>query len=93
MKKSADHWEEAIPYTQDMIDPAAKPAAYLTITKIIREHVPLVSSTNGSSIGNMVDAYIAAAIENGDECQSIEINLEPSQWQELTVNHQPKKRY
>ncbi len=56
-------------------------SAYLTITKVIRESVPLhVRKGYGESIGQMIDQHIVDCIQRGDEIQEVTLGFSPEQW-------------
>lgn len=55
----------------------------LTITKIVREHVPVTMSRDGGSFGTLVDAHIDAALRRGDEVQSFTVDIDPDYWKTL----------
>lgn len=63
---------------------AAPPSAYLTVTKVVREHVPLhIRPGYGETLGQMIDAHIAACIDKGDEISSVTLEFSPEQFNAL----------
>lgn len=57
--------------------------AGLTITKVSREHHPIEFGNSEQTIGAVIDLMIRDKLEAGDEVQSIELHLEPEDWQKL----------
>lgn len=56
----------------------------LTITKVVREHVPLSRPRSGfgETFGQAVDAALAMAAQNGEEVQSFEVQIDEGFWAE-----------
>ncbi len=63
-----------------------RPIGFLTITRIVRESLPIESTQGeGYSVGAYVDEYLARAAANGHSIQTVELNFEPEQWEELAT--------
>lgn len=55
----------------------------VTITKVIKEHQSLVQREGESrSIGELIDAQLAAAAANSDIVQEVTLNLDPENWEQ-----------
>lgn len=68
-------------------DATIKPVAYMTVTKVIRESVPLCPRAGyGESIGQMVDQYIDTALQNGDELQTVAVEFDTEHWNAMRAN-------
>lgn len=64
------------PYRDDII------AGDLVITKVIREHTPLMLTElgRGTSIGDYIDQRIESALRLGEEVQVITVELSEEYW-------------
>jgi len=54
--------------------------AHMVITKVVREHVPLLAIDNGGTLGEQVDKLLLNAALSHAEVQSFEIEIEPEHW-------------
>jgi hypothetical protein len=62
----------------------SRPVAYMRVTKVIHEHIELrVRESYGETIGGLIDAHIASALEAGDELQSVTFDFAEGQWDEM----------
>lgn len=58
-----------------------KVLGHVEITKVIREHMPLLASDEyGPSLGSQIDEMLATAVANGDEFQTFKIEFEQEDW-------------
>lgn len=55
----------------------------LAITRIVREHHPIESSSTGGSVGQYIDEYLAREAAQGHSIQTVELHFEPEQWAEI----------
>lgn len=63
-----------------------RPLGYLTVTRIVRESSPIESGSEGvASVGAYIDEYLARAAANGQAIQTIELNFELEQWEQLAA--------
>lgn len=62
----------------------------MNVRKIITDHVPLIPSKDGESYGDIVNNYIATAIEDGEEIQSFEIEFDSDGWEALKADYRGK---
>jgi hypothetical protein len=74
-----------------------KVLGHVEVTKVIREHMPLMQSDDyGPSIGQQIDGMLVAAVENGDEFQSFKLEFEPERWGQFVktvTDAMPKTAY
>lgn len=64
-----------------------RPLGGITVTRIVREHQIIESSSTGGTIGNYVDEFLARAAAEGHSIQTVELNFEPEQWAEIAETH------
>lgn len=68
-------------------DSSVMPTAFLTITKVIHESMPLVARKGrGETIGQLIDARIQKCINEGEEIQEVTLGFDPAQWQAMKEN-------
>lgn len=73
-------------YAETAVAEERMPSGGLTITKVIREHIPLyVRKGYGETIGSQIDAAIAQAVAQGDEIQEVTVGFDPEQWRLMTL--------
>lgn len=61
-----------------------RPIGGFTITRMIREHHPLMQSTDGpNSIGAMIDEQLHAHAQRGESIHSLELHFELEQWEQV----------
>lgn len=57
------------------------------VTKVIREHMPLIQSDKfGPTIGHQIDEMLADAAKAGDELQSFKLEFEPDRWGQFVAS-------
>lgn len=63
----------------------SRPIGGFTITRMIREHHPLMESTDGqiNSIGALIDEQLHAHAQRGESIHSLELQFEPEQWEQV----------
>lgn len=62
-------------------------SAHLTVTKVVRESIPLhVRTGYGETVGQMIDAHIAQALAQGDEVQEVTLGFDTEQWNAMRGN-------
>lgn len=72
--------------TRKPIPATRRPLGFLSITRIVRDSSPIESGPGGlSSIGAYVDEHLARAAANGHSIQTIELNFEQEQWEQLAA--------
>lgn len=70
---------------KNRINSTRRPIGGMKITQIVTEFQPIESSSTGGSIGSYVDEYLARCAAEGKSIQSVELNFEPEQWQEIAT--------
>lgn len=66
---------------------ASKTFGTITTTRVVRETQPIQFGRDGGpSIGFLIDEHLANCAARGESIQSIELSLEPEQWEELATN-------
>lgn len=64
-----------------------KVLGHVEITKVIREHMPLIQSDEyGPTIGNQIDAMLIETAKAGDELQSFKLEFEPEKWAKMAAD-------
>ena len=61
--------------------------AMLTLTKVVREHIELRDGPDGKTYGQLVDESIVTMLNEGQECQAIELEMDPDEWQKMLAAH------
>lgn len=63
-----------------------RPLGYFTVTRIVRESHPIESSSTGMSVGQYIDEHLAREAAQGHSIQTVELNFDPEQWEELAAS-------
>lgn len=72
--------------TRKPIPAIRKPIGCLTVTRIVRESSFIETTHEGATtIGQYIDEYLARAAANGQAIQTVELNFEPKEWEELAT--------
>ena len=72
--------------TRKSISTTRKSIGYLTVTRIVRESSPIETARNGAeSVGAYIDEYLARAAANGQAIQTVELNFDLEQWEQLAT--------
>lgn len=58
----------------------------ITITKLVRENIPVKASTDGGSFGTLVDAHILQCLEDGEDVTELTIAIQPDHWEEMKLS-------
>lgn len=66
---------------QDQSQSGRTVVGHITMEVVQREHVPLVRSDDGESIGAIVDMIVTERVREGKELRSFHIEFEPQDWQ------------
>jgi hypothetical protein len=72
--------------TRKPIPTTRKPIGYLTVTRIVRESSPIETARDGAStIGQYIDEYLSRAAAHGHSIQTVELNFDLEQWEQLAT--------
>jgi hypothetical protein len=56
------------------------------VTRIITESHPLEASPHGTlSVGQMIDEHLSNAAQRGESIQTVRLDFEPEQWEEIAT--------
>lgn len=73
----APYYTEAVPSD----DAPPHPVAHLTITKVVREHIPFATEREaGGTFGEVLDEHLIQQALAGHEVQSFEVEIDPKYW-------------
>jgi hypothetical protein len=63
-----------------------RPLGFVTITRIVRESTPIESGPEGvASVGAYIDEYLSRAAAHGHSIQTVELNFDLEQWEQLAT--------
>ena len=66
--------------------PQPRPLGGLTVTRIVTERHPIIASRgNALSIGQMIDEHLSQAAQRGESIQTVRLEFEPEQWEEIAT--------
>jgi hypothetical protein len=65
----------------------AKPLGALTVTRVITERHPIAFADHAAplSIGQMIDEHLSTAAQRGESIQTVQLDFEPEQWEEIAT--------
>lgn len=64
----------------------ARPLGCLTVTRVITERHPVIASHDEAlSIGQMIDEHLSQAAQRGESIQTVRLDFEPEQWEEIAT--------
>lgn len=64
----------------------AFPLGVITVTKIVRERIPLLPATDGHhSVGSLIDEHLARMAAQGECVQTVTLDMDVAQWEELAT--------
>lgn len=66
--------------------PQGEPIGGFEIKKIVRQHEPVYASQDGGTFGQTLDGLLSMAARNGDEVQSITLEVNPEWWENFAAN-------
>lgn len=63
-----------------------RPLGLITVTKIVRERIPLLPAIDGHhSVGTLIDEHLARMAAHGECVQTVTLDMEVEQWEELAT--------
>jgi hypothetical protein len=62
-----------------------KVVGMIELTKVVREHVPLIEDQDGNTFGMILDNVLRDAALNGEEIQTFTLNMEKDDWQRFAI--------
>jgi len=71
--------KQPIAYATEASHADEKPIAYFTITKVVRENVPILGGGT-SSYGELLDSHLVDQAANGHTVQTVEIDIPEETW-------------
>ena len=85
-KSKTTSYAEAVPVE----DRDGLPRAHLTLTKVVRETIPI--GPGGSSMGKFIDDVLAEAVLGGQEVQELTLEVTREYWAALAHEVQSRER-
>ena len=64
-----------------------RPMGMITVTKIVKERIPLLPATDGHySVGSLIDEHLARMAAQGECVQTVTLDMEIEEWEELATS-------
>ena len=64
----------------------ARPLGMITVTKIVRDRIPLLPAIDGHhSVGTLIDEHLARMAAQGECVQTVTLDFHVEQWEELAT--------